>query len=237
MIKEAIEKIVAMAAPNKIEAEWGTYTDKQLTLLKKPLPDAFRVQTLGGFIDLVKAPIDDATKETFIVHVVSPVLVALRQRVSSQGERVRLLEAHYQPPDFKFGQFLQAEHFIIGLQAMFRDTEDLRYAVELASGLRDEKVGISQDDGISQTVTVRAGVALRENTSVKRKITLAPIRTFTEVIQPTSEFVLRMRSSNAGEQPLIALFEADGGAWQKEAIDNIGEYLKGHLAEGTIIVS
>jgi 16S rRNA U1498 N3-methylase RsmE len=44
------------------------------------------------------------------------------------------------------------------------------------------------------------------------------------VLQPESDFVFRMKDG-----PRCALFEADGGAWQNEAIDNIKKHLEASL--------
>ncbi|MEB9817123.1 hypothetical protein P4K18_27225, partial [Bacillus cereus] len=82
------------------------------------------------------------------------------------------------------------------------------------------------DDGVSQAVTVKTGVASRGNAKVPNPVQLSPYRTFVEVEQPESKFVFRMR-----EGARCGLFEADGGAWKLEAMNNIKEYLKEALAQ------
>ncbi len=48
--------------------------------------------------------------------------------------------------------------------------------------------------------------------------------------QPESAFVFRMRDDGRdGVQ--CAIFEADGGAWKNEAMENIRAYLQDELAE------
>lgn len=235
MIKEAIDRILQLAVPNTLVFHDMNWTDKQLHPVKPLVAESIKVQTLDGFIDLVKAQIDGATKDSHIVHVIAPTIVALRQKTAQFGIRLQPIDAQYTPPSFTYGNFIPPEAFVICLQTMFKDSEDLNYVLQLASNVRDEKVGISQDDGVSQTVSVRAGVALREGVTVKKKVTLAPMRTFPEVEQPSSEFLLRMRSSQVGEVPSMALFEAEAGAWKSEAIDSIAEYLRGRLAEYAIV--
>lgn len=63
---------------------------------------------------------------------------------------------------------------------------------------------------------------------VPNPVTLIPYRTFLEVQQPASDFIFRMKSS-CGVQ--CAIFEADGGTWKNEAMNNIKEYLKNELAD------
>jgi len=66
-------------------------------------------------------------------------------------------------------------------------------------------------------------------------VKLKPYRTFNEVEQPESEFLLRLSD---GAQ--VALYEADGGAWKLTARRNIADYLRKQLAalidDGIVIV-
>ena len=77
------------------------------------------------------------------------------------------------------------------------------------------------DNGINQTTTVKSGVASLAKATAPNPVTLRPYRTFTEVTQPSSQFVLRIN-----KEAELALFEADGGKWKLEAIKNIADYLK-----------
>ncbi|MED3469309.1 hypothetical protein P4485_32040, partial [Bacillus thuringiensis] len=83
----------------------------------------------------------------------------------------------------------------------------------------DEMVKGIEDDGVSQAVTVKTGTATRGQAKVPNPVELMPYRTFVEVEQPESRFVFRMR-----EGARCGLFEADGGAWKLEAMNNIKEY-------------
>lgn len=90
---------------------------------------------------------------------------------------------------------------------------------------KDSKV-TTLDNGVTQTVEARKGVALMGNVQVKPRVTLKPFRTFLEVEQPESEFILRLNDS--GE---INLIGADGGAWKLEAVRNIAAYFEGKLGD------
>lgn len=61
---------------------------------------------------------------------------------------------------------------------------------------------------------------------VKPRIQLQPFRTFLEVPQPESEFLLRV-DPNEG----IGFFEADGGVWKLEAKRNIADYFEKNLKD------
>lgn len=64
---------------------------------------------------------------------------------------------------------------------------------------------------------------------------LAPYRTFREVTQPLSPFVLRMKQGREGGLPTVALFEADGGKWKLDAIAFIRDFLREKIETVPII--
>lgn len=82
------------------------------------------------------------------------------------------------------------------------------------------------DDGVSQQVVVKSGVSIEENKRTKSEYSLKPFRTFSEVSQPMSTFILRLRKGAEA-----ALYIADGGAWELTAIHNIRDYLKEALSD------
>ena len=81
------------------------------------------------------------------------------------------------------------------------------------------------DDGISQRVTVRDGVVRVNDVVIKNPVYLRPFRTFCEIDQPESPFILRIKNSDGKGVPEIALYEADGGLWKHRAIQGIQAYL------------
>ena len=100
----------------------------------------------------------------------------------------------------------------------------------------DVNQGVSSvDNGISLEVSVRTGAVLKEQQTVQPIVHLQPYRTFLEVEQPASDFLLRLDKDG---RP--ALYEADGGAWKLEAKRNIAAYLGEQLADlverGSVVV-
>lgn len=93
----------------------------------------------------------------------------------------------------------------------------------------------STDNGVTQKVEAKTGIALNSVVEIKPRVTLRPFRTFIEVEQPESEFLLRVNQS--GE---IGLFEADGGVWKLEATRNVAAYFEDKLKDlvdaGTVVV-
>lgn len=99
---------------------------------------------------------------------------------------------------------------------------DKNSILDIATGATKERV----DYDVTQTVETTQGVALKTNETIKPRVALAPFRTFLEVEQPESEFLLRVNED--GE---VGLFEADGGVWKLEAKQNICEYFYERLED------
>ena len=118
---------------------------------------------------------------------------------------------------------------------MYAATGDRDYLLALLSHI-DTSQGVStMDNGVTQEVSVRRGVVLKEQQTVQPIVHLQPYRTFLEVKQPASDFLLRIDKDG---HP--ALYEADGGAWKLEAKRSIAAYLGEQLADlvesGNVVV-
>ena len=109
-------------------------------------------------------------------------------------------------------------------QLFERAVDDRTYLLNIASRITGETVVQSEDNGAAQKVAVRQGPALKEQVDVRPVVLLAPFRTFSEVTQVVSPFLFRVKQSG-NEIPTMTLFEADGGAWQVDAIRNIAYFL------------
>jgi hypothetical protein len=236
MIKEAIEKIISLAPPNVIKGTDGLErTDKDLKLVKPPTPEQVSVLTLLGFTQVISEKIEAFDAKSVFIHVENHLKVALVGIKSDQwGRRPRFLEANCADDvgKFTFGNFQSAEPFIIGLQACFvPGAGDIDYVLRVASNLAAEAVTTADDDGISQRVGMKAGVVLKSQEVVKARVKLAPYRTFREVEQPVSEFILRLRSGREGEVPTCGLFEADGGRWKLDTVQAVSVWLSRNITD------
>ena len=128
-------------------------------------------------------------------------------------------------PGFQDG-FRDQEKAIIELRSRFAPGEGVDYLLDLLSRISKENGVITNDNGVSQTVEARQGVALKTMERLKPRVPLRPFRTFQEVEQPESEFLLRM-----DEEGNIGLFEADGGMWKLTARQTVKAFLEAKLAD------
>lgn len=104
---------------------------------------------------------------------------------------------------------------------MRNDKDDV---LQFAGTVQDGTVANYGDNGISQSATIKTGILDVEDRIIPNPVHLMPYRTFIEVEQPTSQFIFRMKSGR-GDGVSCALFEADGGAWENEAMQNVKCYL------------
>jgi hypothetical protein len=134
------------------------------------------------------------------------------------------------------GKFMSIEEFIIGLQARFLDTPERTQVLRLFGTVKQEATRTASDDGMTQVVTSRNGAVMVAEVAVPNPVVLAPFRTFREVLQPASPFVLRVQGGNVNALPTVGLFEADGGAWRLDAVARVREWLLNAELPGDIAV-
>lgn len=186
----------------------------------------FEVQSKASLIPA--KPI--ATKIIIVDHST----VKLISNILNDSDRETYVTAHAFQPQFRFGYFYDTESFIILLQSCFVQNEDALRIFKLVGNIKDSVIRTYGDDGITQSVTAKVGIAQVEEVPVPNPVKLAPYRTFVEVEQPESKFVFRMRKGEDG--PEAALFEADGGAWKIEAMQRIKIFLEEKLEDSGIKV-
>lgn len=194
-------------------------------------PTAMGVHTLTGLVGYLQADRDKLQPTEVVVHVLGPREVRVVSGiVGKRNQRFVYARAVIEDPlSGFFGRFRPSDEFTIALMTLFQEGYDRETVVKLAGNVSAENVARVQDDGFTQEITVRGGVALVGKEAVPNPVTLAAYRTFREVEQPPSPFLLRFQGGK--ESPVsCGLFEADGGTWQLEAIKNIVGWLKDELA-------
>lgn len=231
--KDALEYVVELGN-NEIEVIDGrSFSRHPLHVIKQPIPAALTVRSLSGFVDYLKSQYD--TTDKLMVHVESPTRVSAFSTFNQDANRNIFIQAEALLPEMRFGQWHDVEDFNIKLQSVFVNDGDRSTVLRLVGNIKEENVSSFGDDGVSQKVTAKTGVATVEDVVVPNPVVLFPFRTFVELRQPQSLFVFRMRSG-----PTCALFDADGGAWKVEAMDTVREYLttalKEQIESGQIVI-
>lgn len=240
-LKDAIDRIVELATPFTLETRDGhRFCSANLHEVRPEIPSPVRysVDTLEALVKLIRTE-GVAQASLLYVRVDSARRVVVDStytgRDYAQYSRLPLYEAVSDVPDITVNQEMSQEQAVVELQSLYAVTEDRDYLLALLSRI-DVNQGVSSvDNGISQEVSVRTGAVLKEQQTVQPIVHLQPYRTFLEVEQPASDFLLRLSKSG-----YPALHEADGGAWKLEAKRNIAAYLGEKLADlvenGNVVV-
>lgn len=244
--REGLEYLVELGKKlvpvEKLEFEGRNYTRQQLNAVDVPLPSAIEISTLDSLIDLCSGKFGTAgqgfefiSPTEHVVHVVSPTRVQVVTALSNEWrKRSVLIDCKLtETTQFQLGKFMNQDEFIIAVLSCFVQDADRDYVAKLAGNATSEIIATAQDDGVSQQVGVRSGAHLADQQTVKNIVTLRLFRTFREVEQPASKFLFRLKQS--GENvPNFAFFEADGGAWKLEAIENVARFLRAGLKDMTV---
>jgi len=206
------------------------YTLEDPAALVKPGPKAntLNVARLGALRDYLRANRDALHLSELVIHVVGPSVVSVLGPLDprSRTRECFVAAVALDTTEGFLGQFMSIEAFIIGLQTRFSDAEDRNKVLALLGTVKHEQVKTSQDDGIAQSVTARAGIALVAEVIVPNPVRLAPFRTFRDVLQPPSAFVVRLQSGREGGLPTVALYEADAGTWKLTAVERVASWLE-----------
>lgn len=237
MIEKAINKILELAEPHVMLFNGRDYCDKKMIPIDRELrAEHINMTTLSSLVDYVKSGID-AKDQRYIIHIVSPTEVRLISALDGDRKRETLVVVDAELPEFSFNREIEKEKFVIGIQSKFVDnlTDDKALILKFAGTVKSGSVSEYSDDGVSQKATVKKGVSSMTEAIVPSPCRLTPYRTFTEVQQPTSDFIFRL-SDGRNDEVYCALYEADGGAWRSVAKENIRKYLEEQLSDVAILI-
>lgn len=229
MLKAFVEKINTLNDSEQITVDGYDHVKNGYSIFSPPIVRPVIISTLQGFVEIIP---EIKTEERLFIIVKSPEEVVL----------VGDIEKKYKYRQTYCGAVLDrqqpqmiwrnTEDFNIFLQSNFEPNDDRSRILSLIGSLSDEMINNYSDDGTTQSVTKKTGISRKERAEVPNPVTLAPYRTFIDVDQPESDYILRMRSEGA---PQCNLFLADGELWKVRAINEIKEFLKSKIKDIPII--
>jgi len=225
-ILEIQNAVVPVILTDKAGNEYTSRQVHPVDAKELPMPRRINIATLTGLVDFIEASAFGS--EGACIHIVSHSEVDLLSGVHGPAkQRDHYVNASFEAllgKSFTFGTFYEKESFVVGLQSLFEPTPERADVLKVIGTIKENQVREYADDGVTQTVSAKAGVALVSEIVVPNPVILQPFRTFREIYQPASPFILRVRAGK--EMPQCALFEADGGRWKLEAIGRIKEFLE-----------
>lgn len=222
-------KARTVGAAKKLEAMEVEREEEALRReMRESLPATLNVSTLTGVMDyLVENPdgyINPDRKA--IIHIASTDKVDLYCQMDAVNDRPHLVHAQAYLPNIKIGNRIDREEFIISLQTQYADTDDRNAMIGILSHLKEGAEKEIIDNGFSQTVAVKKGVATVEQQAVPCPAKLAPFRTFIEAEQPRSYYVVRLHDNG-----MISINDASGGEWKVQAIAAIRKWFMDNIPE------
>lgn len=236
MLKAFVEKIASMAGPKTFEIEGKTFASQPLEEIKpvKDMPIPITVNGLDSVCKLVRHEAEKVGRKLFI-QCQSYRDVKVFSTYDDEYDRFTLYTCTADTPAVTMGRYLSYENAVIEIRSLYIPNKDTEYLLKLLSSISKESKVTSSDNGVTQKVEARSGIALNEMVQIKPRVTLKPFRTFIEVEQPESEFLLRINDDGC-----IGLFQADGGVWKLEATRNVAAYFENELKDlieaGAVVV-
>ena len=193
---------------------------------KVPEPRVIEMNSLAGILDFLATwTPDEFSVQPEIIHVSSYDEVSVTSKLLRSGQRITFCTAKCPNiPDASFaaGKYYDQEQMVIALQALFVRTEVVETLLKVIGRTKDIISAEHMDDGTSQSVEIKSGIASSAEVKLPSAVVLNPFRTFLEIDQPESIFILRTRKR--GDGPEFSLFLADGGLWKIKAIRLIKEF-------------
>jgi len=237
MLKEFIEKIQSDTHAEIISDGQGGlvyYTHPVFLPPAEPLPTPLVVHSLSGLVGYATSH-HDAWPKAFC-YVESPTRVQLLGPLMSRGaQRNVYCVAEAIVTDTRNEEhYLAVEDFLLWLMTGFEPNEHQKILLHLVGNLTAEAVSTHQDDGVTQTVTARTGIAKVDRVPVPNPVVLKPYRTFSEISQPECLYVVRVKMDSK-MAPTVGLWEVRNARWQHDRMLAIAEYLSSHFEDILVI--
>lgn len=242
MLKEFIEHIQNTTQPQIRVVEGATFAITADGVAKEILPTIFHpdplpLNSLDAMVKLVRT---EASNMDTPLYITIPDHMTVRCFGQPDVAARYFRQVYYEAmatdvPGWSEKVTLGFEEAQIALRTRFQETQDTLYAMKLVSDISLGAKVIFNDNGIATTITTQKGVALQTNEQIRPLVKLRPYRTFQEVEQPESIFLIRI--SERG----IAFIEADGGMWKLKAREVVKAHLEDKLSAevegGSVIIA
>lgn len=254
MIKEAIQHLESLflrsSDPEFYEHSGRSYVNigdtwKELPDgLRVPEPERLELSTLSAVATYCRERFDVNESRPYgesglIVQVASPTVVRVMSpalgmdAVRQEWVLARaLVPSLFVSSDVRMAEWLPIENLSVHLRTCFLPSEGRDTLIAFLGSWTETDAIESRDDGVSQGVVIKQGIASLAEGVAPTSVDLLPIRSFQEAEQAPSPFVLRLKKGG-----FAALFTADGGSWQAESTRLIAEHLATVCPEGTVILS
>lgn len=241
--KEFLEKVIEMTAPAVLDVNGRKMVVRSSGDTEDITPDpvfapTLELGSLEAMVKMVKTEAALKVDAPIYIEAKSPTRVECYEQHHEKDEMclrpVRYIAKATDVPGWEEKVELPFEQAMIALRTRFQATPDTEYALKLLSDITTGSKITYNDNGVATSIVTKRGVDLQANASIRPIITLRPYRTFQEVEQPASEFLIRVNERG------IAFIEADGGMWKLAARKTIKAYFEEQfekeIKDGKVVV-
>lgn len=242
MLKEAIEKIqeLCMARTEIVDGITYLLDGKGHFQQIRPELDFAEPTQLTSLEALVQFVKEEALKRYPKVYITVPDHLTVKCFTGLNDDLRKNREYLYKAvaqdvPGWESKVSLGFEEALIALRTRFQHATDTEYALRLLSNITTGGKVTYNDNGVATSIVTKRGIDLQNNETIRPIIKLRPYRTFQEVEQPESDFLIRLNERN------ITFLEADGGMWKLAARNTVKQYLvdalSGEVDAGAAVIS
>ena len=230
--KDALQYLCDLANSGVIHQIGGIHysADNLQPVFHDPRPETIRVTTLRAIADYLSANVEAWPHNELIMRITPDEVVVAKKYEGPTAKRTAIISATPNYAPFVFRTPIALEEFIISSIVLFEPTKDLELIQKYCQTIEVTEGITCADDGVSQNIVAKVGVATREKVTIPKKVRLKPIRTFTDIgdgQQVESDFLFRMFHTKEGAIK-AALYDYGGNLWKHEACEKIRKWFDAH---------
>ena len=233
MLKALYEKILSTAQPILTVVENAMFcvtSDGKATELRPTIdhPDILPLNSLDALVKMIKTEAPRFTEAPLYITIPSHLLVQCFTQPEPTERFFRQFFYEVKAtdvPGWDSKVQLGFEEMQIALRTRFQETPDALYAMKLLSDISTGAKITFNDNGVATSVVTKKGIDLQANETIRPIVKLKPYRTFQEVEQPESTFLIRVNERG------ISFTEADGGMWKLKARETVKAFLEKALSK------
>lgn len=238
---EAIQEIKRNEhQPQVLEADNLKYivstNDYNVKVIAPEKPVALACQSLDGLITYLRNATPSVElwegQDKYLINIVGHEKVKLVSGLEPKFMmRREYITATAKDASFRFMQYIGIEEFIISTMASFVQDENTKTLLNFVSSIQALFQSNQDDDGASQSVTIKKSITSVGVAKVPNPVALRPYCTFPEITQPLRQYVFRMRQEDPKHPVHVGLFTTDSDLWKTEAVESVREYLQEQIRQ------
>lgn len=233
--KSAIEKIESLSTKSQEfkDIDGVKYLNTG-AIIAPPYLEQLDVANLTSLVAGVK--ILGLTPENAFIHIEGADRVSVKSiktGITKKRDEILISDVAYLSDSFEDGKNYSQDEFIVKLQTCFEPTDDLIKLIDTISSVSIQDGSDIEDDGFSQTVTVKAGVTLKGRATLPNPILLKPFRTFPEIAADQKPVSYHLRITKTNASAVFKLTAQQSLVWDLNTMKEIKEWLDG---ETTLVV-